>query len=582
MLCTDGIAGADSLRCPPAAGGHLSGREHNRKASPMNKLLWLGLCAWLGLSLCPGRAAVWYVATNGDDAASGTNWAEAYATIGNALASNAIVAGENHEIWVSNGTYNLSAQLYLTKGVRLLGAGADKPILDGGMNIRCVFITNGILDGFIVTNGYAANAVGYRFGGGIYIVTGQVLNCTVAGNRGYYAGGGIFGESGGVGLVSNCVIAGNTSTNSGGTYTGGGGAYLAGAGWRMLDCPSINDNVAYYKGGGACIDGASLVMGCTISNNIVTLGVYAGGGLYLDNGARADACLIVSNMARLGNAGAGGGIYIAGASLASNCTIRANESFQGGGVYMSGGALRNCPDISANRAVGTGTLRGGGVFVNSTVSCAISDCVISNNTSTSRGGGLGITGTGAHTIERCVVVDNQAAAYAGMEVNQSPVTVRNCLITRNISSGSGGGLFLNATATVTPRLESCTIVSNRAQTKPGGLFCQNSNIVVNCIIYSNLVEDLTAGVSVFTNCCTPTAASLLGANNIPDYPAFADPSNNDWRLTADSPCVNAGTNEPWVESAVDLPGHTRADRFSRQVDIGAYEYVPAGSMFELR
>ena len=169
----------------------------------MNKLVWLGLCAWLGLTLCPGRAAVWYVATNGSDTAAGTSWETADATIGNALATNATVTGENHEIWVSNGTYALDAQLVLSKGVRLWGAyGADVTILDGGQARRCVFITNGVLDGFTVSNGYADNAAGNQYGGGVYIVTGQVLNCTVTGNRAYIAGGGIYGKSGGLGIVS--------------------------------------------------------------------------------------------------------------------------------------------------------------------------------------------------------------------------------------------------------------------------------------------------------------------------------------------------------------------------------------------
>jgi hypothetical protein len=53
-----------------------------------------------------------------------------------------------------------------------------------------------------------------------------------------------------------------------------------------------------------------------------------------------------------------------------------------------------------------------------------------------------------------------------------------------------------------------------------------------------------------------------------------------YRLSQGSPCINAGLNQSWmVTNRIDLDGHRRIDVFSRIVDMGCYEYLPAGSMY---
>jgi BirA family biotin operon repressor/biotin-[acetyl-CoA-carboxylase] ligase len=57
----------------------------------------------------------------------------------------------------------------------------------------------------------------------------------------------------------------------------------------------------------------------------------------------------------------------------------------------------------------------------------------------------------------------------------------------------------------------------------------------------------------------------------------------DFRLAVDSPCINAGTNQPdWMAAATDLDGSPRIDRVFGTVDIGAYEYHYTGSLLLLR
>jgi hypothetical protein len=74
-----------------------------------------------------------------------------------------------------------------------------------------------------------------------------------------------------------------------------------------------------------------------------------------------------------------------------------------------------------------------------------------------------------------------------------------------------------------------------------------------------------------------------GTGNIGDGPLFVDRASDDYRLLAHSPCVNAGTNRPWMtRDTVDLAGMRRLDRGGGSVDIGAYEYQVAGTMMLLR
>ena len=63
---------------------------------------------------------------------------------------------------------------------------------------------------------------------------------------------------------------------------------------------------------------------------------------------------------------------------------------------------------------------------------------------------------------------------------------------------------------------------------------------------------------------------------------FAGYGAGNYRMAQGSPCINTGTNLPWMADAVDLDGRCRLDRFSRQVDMGCYEYLPQGIIFNLR
>ncbi|MDP2898637.1 MAG: choice-of-anchor Q domain-containing protein [bacterium] len=120
----------------------------------------------------------------------------------------------------------------------------------------------------------------------------------------------------------------------------------------------------------------------------------------------------------------------------------------------------------------------------------------------------------------------------------------------------------------------------------GGLDACNGAIQ-NCIIWGNTAP---SSPQLFES-STPTYSCIEnwtggGEGNISPKsgPAFVDPdgpdndphtfADNDYRLSAGSPCIDAGMNEDWMWMATDLDGNPRVfyGGLSLTVDMGAYEY----------
>jgi hypothetical protein len=153
------------------------------------------------------------------------------------------------------------------------------------------------------------------------------------------------------------------------------------------------------------------------------------------------------------------------------------------------------------------------------------------------------------------------------------------------------------------RIENCTIVNNYRTvggTRPtaGGLFVTNA-VVVNCIIYSNAVS--ASGAKYFSDIAfTGDQAVVMfscssnlteGVNgNITSNPSFvqwpavvglgADRGNLD--LQGGSRCVNNGTNLDWMATNTDFRGSVRLDNLTKLPDMGAYEHVPAITLFRFK
>jgi len=129
-------------------------------------------------------------------------------------------------------------------------------------------------------------------------------------------------------------------------------------------------------------------------------------------------------------------------------------------------------------------------------------------------------------------------------------------------------------------MESCTIVSNYAGVSGGGLYIKDVGSGTNNIVYFN-----TAPVAAnFTNTAGNTGLhyscvipAVDGARNITNDPSLVSLDGGNYRLNANSPCVNAGLNQSWMTNTVDLDRRQRI-RYGT-VDMGAYEVIFGGTIY---
>jgi len=184
-------------------------------------------------------------------------------------------------------------------------------------------------------------------------------------------------------------------------------------------------------------------------------------------------------------------------------------------------------------------------------------------------GGTRFRPTHSHaTIRNNVVTGNSAQTGGGLCDCEG--TIQNNVIAGNSAAGCGGG-FSWCPGTI----RNNTITANSAA-YGGGLYdCDGT--IGNCIIWGNtatgsgpqLWDSSTPG-----HCCTVQHPRFVDQDGPDDDPATY--GDNNYRLSPDSPCVDAGMNEEWMWDAVDLDGNPRifCGRSSLTVDMGAYEYNP--------
>ncbi|MCX6992604.1 MAG: right-handed parallel beta-helix repeat-containing protein [Kiritimatiellaeota bacterium] len=352
------------------------------------------------------------------------------------------------------------------------------------------------------------------------------------------------------------------------------------------------------------------------SDRSYTTNAASGGSICLQYGIVTN-CIIMRNYALNPHSDysrAGGGGICMGVNSAQypdigsggvwNCTISGNSAYKNGGgilIYSKGPwRIANCT-ISGNSASGAQNA-GGGIYANSSAAgTIISNCWVVSNYSLQYAGGM-FLGYSAQ-CHNSFIMGNTAAAHQGGGVRMNTSTMlRNCLIANNIANGTGnawgGGISASG---ANPSIQNCTVVSNYCKQDGGGIDFSNYDgfpKVENTIIWGNSASansgvksnyyidrsNATYAVVTFTNCCTsPNIVSTNGVatevNTITNDPRFVQAVTGNYRLQSGSPCINAGTNEPWMIGAQDLDGYRRIDQFSGQVDIGAYEYLPSGTLF---
>lgn len=306
-----------------------------------------------------------HVATVASGAANGSSWSNAMGSIQSAVDSLAGVPGG--QVWVKRGTYRSTGTgpvVNISEGIQVyggftgtelnLGQRPASPVVhtvltgdtdsnssaSTGDATHVVFVDGDdtVLDGFIVTRGYAAGSGTDGCGAGVlndgwygFILRNIILRDNVA--------EGDSGNGSGAGL---CVLQGEASvqdsrilSNSSNNY--GGGIYAEDS-ELLLERVTVSGNTnTSFQGGAMYGTGSYVILSDTDFRNNSSW--YHGGAIY----SSIDNFLVVLNSDFTGNVAGAGGPGFGGAINAYqvDVTIIINSSFSGNSASSDGGALYN-------------------------------------------------------------------------------------------------------------------------------------------------------------------------------------------------------------------------------------------------
>ena len=134
----------------------------------------------------------------------------------------------------------------------------------------------------------------------------------------------------------------------------------------------------------------------------------------------------------------------------------------------------------------------------------LDNCAITGNMSSGSGGGIANVG-GTLTLNSCAVTANPSQDAAGIYNETGTLTLNSCTVSGNSAGAEAGGILNGGTATI----DKCTISGNSAHDNGGGLVNQGnaSMTLTNCTISGNSAGSLGGGLAnkehsnaTLTNC----------------------------------------------------------------------------------
>ena len=241
-------------------------------------------------------ATTFYLSKTGSDQNDGSSWANAVASLTNAIALGHV---NGSVVVISNGTYSLPKTLTLTNAITLRGVtGHPEDVVlerpssaNTAKNYYRLFALKhpeAVVADMTLQRGCHKDV--YVYGGGVYIY-----------------------EQGGV--VTNCILRGN-----------------------MTDGHHGSGSAVY------CASSYGVVTHCVISNNTTSIYENNPGGAVSMQYGRIDNCLVTKNSDTSSNYG--GMIALNYSAVAENCTVVANHAKACSGIYLfnnaSSAKVRNC------------------------------------------------------------------------------------------------------------------------------------------------------------------------------------------------------------------------------------------------
>jgi predicted outer membrane repeat protein len=157
-------------------------------------------------------------------------------------------------------------------------------------------------------------------------------------------------------------------------------------------------------------------------------------------------------------------------------------------------------DTSLNPAnLGTG----GGGIENRGGHLTVSNCTLSGNRSSGNGGGIESIGFGILTVSGCILSRNGAQQNGGGIYIEGWLTVSNSTLSGNNSSGNGGGIdsIVTIEGLGSLMVGGCILTGNSANDNGGGIYTERTLMVSNSTLSGNRASN---GGGIYTTAGTPT------------------------------------------------------------------------------
>ncbi len=309
-------------------------------------------------------------------------------------------------------------------------------------------------------------------------------------------------------------------------------------------CPTDCANLGSFGGAIQVRGGAP-----TISHNRIqgNRAYYSGGGIAVVHGGTPliASNLIYSNTASfyLGSGGKGGGIYIetnASAAITGNVIISNVADVEGGGIYVGWNAPASIISntIAYNQVISTTGGRGGGVRTNGgTAIVNISHNEVYANT-TLNGGGSGFDIGSPAIVDGNLIHHNRGVNWgaAAFVANSTLlVTLTNNIVIQNYGTGIQATNFSQAQI-VNNTVAENTFVSSGT---PGNGIDVSSGLTSTAFVLNNIVIDnATCGMSVQSGAVVTIDYNDVLGNLAGDYCAQAAPPGGTHNISADPQFVN--------------------------------------------
>ena len=297
----------------------------------------------------------------------------------------------------------------------------------------------------------------------------------------------------------------------------------------------------------------------------------------------ADGSVTDSIVFKAQNASEGwGGIRIDGSQVSTfkYCIIENGRTtgdypdIHGGAValFTANAQFEHCLFRNNNADNGEDGMGGAVYAANAGSQTKFTDCKFINNHTFGEGGAIKFSGGNNVTILRCKFTGNNCKYGGGAISYYSAAGMKAafCLFADNYTLYSSGGAVQTLGVGNEVTFENCTFYGNSANNGDGGAvsLAYADAVFVNTIVYNNpgaYSDDVyldIAGFAEVNYCDMPMPDGATGSNNINEDPKFISVTGKDFRLSEDSPCIDAG-----LDIGYEFLGTAP--------DMGCFEFDPA-------